>query len=169
LHVFESLIVTIPRLHPSESFFDQLMGDISPVLKQEIGARPALPIPYHISHNDLPIGDIGGRRLFRLFAIGLFRFWAIDVPQINHFFPSIVVDRQPIAFMDGQDSCDELGSNKCRTGHGQGKHQAGRKAKLLHDRMLPSADHSANHFWILIQRRQNLTALLAVAIPVYTC
>jgi hypothetical protein len=53
--------------------------------------------------------------------------------KMNHFLPSIVIARQSIAFIDGENSCDELGSNKCRTGHGQGKHDARREANLPHD------------------------------------
>jgi hypothetical protein len=42
--------------------------------------------------------------VFRLFPVGLLEFWTIDTFEVNRLASPIVMNRETIALMDGDDS-----------------------------------------------------------------
>jgi hypothetical protein len=122
-HVFEGLIASPSRLHPSQSLFDQLLGNLSPVRQQNIGGNPTLSIPLHIPYDNLAIGDISSCGMFRLLSIGLFQLRTIHPAKIHHVLSALMVDSEAISFVDNEDPRDELAQSKRRRDENQRQHQ----------------------------------------------
>ena len=62
-----------------------------------------MPVPLERSNHDFAAPDESGRRVLRLFPVGLLEFWTIDIFKVNRLASPIVMDRETIALMDGDD------------------------------------------------------------------
>lgn len=93
---------------PGQSFFQQLMPHITPVMQQYLGRNPTLLIPREPLYDNIAITNIGSNRLLRLFAIGLLEFRAIDIFKMDHFVAAVMTNGQSIPLVDGDDSRDKV-------------------------------------------------------------
>jgi len=109
------------------------MGNMPAVFKQNVRRDPTLPVTLQIPHHYVTVGDIDGRRVFGLLSIRLFHLRTINISKVDHFLPTLMMDRETISLVDDEDSCNKISLGKRRVGYAQGKHQACRKAMLHHD------------------------------------
>ena len=68
---------------PGQPFLHQLTPHIASVLQQHLGRHPALLVSREVSHDHVPVRNIGRSRVLRLFPVGLLQVGAIDVFQID--------------------------------------------------------------------------------------
>ena len=104
----EAGIVGGRSLPPGQPFFQQLMPHISPILKNNFGSDPAIPVPLQSANHNFAVSYIGCNRVLRLFPVGLLEFWTIDIFEIDRLTAALVMDRQAIALMDGDDPCAKV-------------------------------------------------------------
>lgn len=130
-HIFQRLITGLSWLHPSKPLFDQFMGNLSPIRQQNVSSHPTLSIPFQVSHDDFTVGDVGSRRMFRLFAIRLLQFGTIHIAKIDHVLPALMMDGQAISLVNREDSCNEVRPCDCRTDRYENETEDGRR--LSHD------------------------------------
>src|SRR6267143_4066391 len=95
-------------LPPGQAFFQQLVPHIAPVMQQHLGRHPTLLVSREPSHDNVTASHVASNRVLRLFPIGLLEFWTIDIFKVNRLAPPIVMDRETIALMDGDDSRDKV-------------------------------------------------------------
>ena len=84
------------------------MPHIAPILKNNFGSDPAIPVSLKSANHNFAVSHIGCNRVLRLFPIGLFEFGTINIFEIDRFTTALVMDRQTIALMDGDDSRAEV-------------------------------------------------------------
>ena len=118
---------------PGQSFFQQLVPHIAPVMQQHLGRHPTLLVSREPSHDNVAASHVASNRVLCLFPIGLIEFGTIDIFEVNRLAPPIVMDRETIALMDGDDSRDKVSPCESRTCRHQGDHKTSHDVMFNHD------------------------------------
>lgn len=100
------------------------MAHDAPVLEEHFcGCSPVL-VSLEITDYDFPIPHIGSRRIPGLLPVGLFKFWTVNIFEVDHLLFAVMIDRQTIAFMDGDDPRDKIRPRESRPGSHRGEEES---------------------------------------------
>ena len=103
-HVPKTLALGCIRSRPRQPLFDQLMPHIASVPKKNLCSGPAMPVPLESTDHNFAVAHISCDRVLRLFPVRLLEFGTIDIFEIDCLTTALVMDRQTIALVDGDDS-----------------------------------------------------------------
>lgn len=109
------------------------MPYIASILKKNFCSDPAMPIPFESPDHNFAVPHIGCKRALRLFPVRLLEFGTIDIFEIDRLTTALVMDRETIALMNGDDSRAKVRPRESRTRGHKGEHKTSRNVMLQHD------------------------------------